>query len=84
VCQVHRVLPLSLPQISWIREDRATPLGSTPIMTISSWSYQITSPSAKQSDKGCPDLLSERCVDDDDVDGDNSSVAKNSPVNPCC
>jgi hypothetical protein len=37
-----------------------------------------------QSDKGCPDLLSERDVDGDDGDEDNSSVAVNSPANPCC
>jgi hypothetical protein len=35
-------------------------------------------------DKGCPDLLSERDVDGDDGDEDNSSVAINSPANPCC
>jgi hypothetical protein len=35
-------------------------------------------------DKGCPDLLSERDVDGDDGDEDNSSVAVNSPANPYC
>jgi hypothetical protein len=35
-------------------------------------------------DKGSPDLLSERDVDGDDGDEDNSSVAVNSPANPCC
>jgi hypothetical protein len=35
-------------------------------------------------DKGCPDLLSERNVEGDDGDEDNSSVAVNSPANPCC
>jgi hypothetical protein len=35
-------------------------------------------------DKGCPNLLSERDVDGDDGDEDNSSVAENSPGNPCC
>jgi hypothetical protein len=29
----------------------------------------------KELDKGCPDLLSERDVDDNDGDEDNSSVA---------
>jgi hypothetical protein len=38
----------------------------------------------KNPDKGCPDLLSERDVDGDDGDEDNSSVAENSSPNPCC
>jgi hypothetical protein len=43
VCRVHhvhrvlRVHPLSPPQISWIREDWATPKGSTPII----WYQQL-------------------------------------------
>jgi hypothetical protein len=35
-------------------------------------------------DKGCPDHLSEHDVDGDDGDVDSSSVAVNSPANPCC